>query len=96
MKKKLNVQKTGVLIILALAIIFITGQFFSVIQEPPHITHTSTLDSFSAPYYGWSLPNYVDPKGAPAYFEKSSHIEKNIIFDSNIDWSNVYKVSSTI
>ena len=85
MKKNLNVQKAGVLIIIALAMIFITGQFFSILQEPPHINHLYIHPTtVSAPYYDTN-----------DWYPSNINIIKPT-FTENINWSNVYKVGVSV
>lgn len=101
-KKNTNTKKYGLFIFLILAIALVGIQFFGNMQftgfetEPPHVIHKASIESFSAPYYGWTVPSYVNPTGKPRYWEKSNHIEKSISFDNIINWSNVYKVSTTV
>lgn len=101
-KRNTNTKKYGLFVFLILAIAIVGIQFLGNMQftgfatEPPHVIHTTQIDPFSVPYYGWTVPSYFDPSGAPAYWEKSSHIEKDIIFDANINWSNVYNVNTRV
>jgi len=93
---KKDYYEYGTWVVILIVAALLGGHIMGVIQEPPHIIHTATLEPFSAPYYGWVEPSYFDPKGAPAYWEKSSHIEKDIAFSPDINWSNVYKVNTRV